>query len=42
MQVPHVPQAKGCLDDGVSNVRAAAVETLAKLTPSKGDVEAAC
>ena len=35
-----VPQAKGCLDDGVSNVRAAAVETLAKLTPSKGDVEA--
>lgn len=33
-------QAKVCLDDGVSNVRAAALTTLAELVPGKGDEEA--
>ena len=32
-------KAKVCLDDGVSNVRAAAVTTLANLVPHKGDEE---
>ena len=34
------PEAKGCLEDGVSTVRSAAVKVLAELVESKEDVEA--